>query len=129
MRERRDSEICSFAPQLCRPERSNRMLQGLENGSDPHMRTTRTYPQRAHRQQWHEEQQFAEEMQQGSFTPNISESVQPAQSTSRHDRPRIQRPVTPERAAEFYGQQVAWREACLKQRHLTWEEQCNTTLH
>lgn len=92
----------------------------------------------------HAVEKLREDMQQCPFTPDISKSWPPpvassspsparsSYSSSACGKPRVrpfsQRTVTPERATEFYEQQLAWREACMEHRGRLLEAQLSDEL-
>jgi len=124
LRQKCASGIGPFVPRLWRPERSPRWLAGPEGGGDLHERGMRAIERRDCQQRRREEERLAEDVQKCSFAPDISETwPPPAQlplglgSLPPPCQPMRSRPencMTPERATEFYEQQIAWREACLE---------------
>lgn len=125
LRQKCNAEIGSFTPRLYRPGHW---------GGDLHERGMRQIAERTSRRQEHEELRYVEEMRRCPFTPDLSDSWPSPRPRSQGRSPRQRgreevwhaegffeygerRPspegcVTPERAMQFYEQQIAWQESC-----------------
>lgn len=106
LKERCELQIGPFAPRLCRAERSPRWLAGPLGGGDLHERGMQALARKELQRLTREEQRLGEELNECPFAPNRSGG-----STSPSPRSPS---VTAERAAAFYEQQLAWREAQLE---------------